>query len=209
MPLGRPADPPVGSLGDAMRQRKGPQPAKGPLRPEGVARLHVPLCRCVSRVSARTLEVAARSMSAASPVGELSPSRASGCPSIIHSASRPRATRTPASAPGRRLQSPPSTKGRSPRRSVVATVSRSAAEAAATSSAAMTPVAPSRSRSRSGGTTSPASRRPRRSRRPAERSSCGACSSPSPSPDESSGAPSNVHCAFIGQRTHRPISAAS
>jgi hypothetical protein len=95
--------------------------------------------------------------------------------------------------PQEQVQSPPSTRGRSPRPSVAATASRKACEDARRSAKPMIPVSGSRTGSRSGRATSPASAAPNAAGRPAARNASGACSSPRPVPEESRGAPSTTH----------------
>ena len=144
----------------------------------------------------------ARSMSAASPVGELSPSKKSACPSTNQ---RPLPWGSAWKTPSRSVQSPPRTRGRSRASNTSRTREAIAFDPGAPRAAPTTPVSGSRRVSRMRASASPASRAPRRSTSPAARSAAGACSSPRPAPEQSIGASTTAKRAippFL--RDHQP-----
>src|SRR5215208_4165636 len=135
----------------------------------------------------------ARSISAASPEGDVSPPKKSRWPSTKASPTRPSRSLAAASAPTRTVQSPPATSGFSPLAKTTATVERISEEDLRICSKPITPVRASRLGSSTVASTSPASRAPVLSASPASLSALGARASPLPVPEQSSGAPTKTH----------------
>src|SRR5215218_7165890 len=146
------------------------------------------------------------SMSAASPVGDESPSYVSVWPSTNHSPGRSSRRRSAKPTPSRSEQSPPTTSGR--RRDAItrSTRSRSSSPAASNPGSPSTPDARSRSAGRTRAAMSPSSSAPRRSSSPARLNAAGASSSPPGRADEFSGAPMTLHVTrALGDRFPRRV----